>query len=57
MYLVHFRGKGSIGTTQKGIGPAYASKMNRNGIRVGELLHWDHFVTRHAGLLADLQVR
>jgi hypothetical protein len=30
--------------------------MNRNGIRVGELLHWDHFVTRHAGLLADLQV-
>jgi hypothetical protein len=30
--------------------------MNRNGIRVGELLHWDHFVTRYHGLLADLKV-
>lgn len=27
----------SIGTTKKGIGPAYASKINRIGIRVGDL--------------------
>lgn len=28
---------GKIGTTKRGIGPAYASKVVRNGIRVGEL--------------------
>lgn len=28
----------SLGTTKKGIGPAYASKATRNGIRVGDLL-------------------
>jgi adenylosuccinate synthase len=28
----------SLGTTKKGIGPAYSSKATRNGIRVGELL-------------------
>jgi len=33
------RGKGKIGTTQKGIGPAYADKINRKGIRAGLLLH------------------
>ena len=32
------RGDGRIGTTLKGIGPAYADKANRNGIRVGEVL-------------------
>lgn len=28
----------SLGTTKKGIGPAYASKANRTGIRVGDLM-------------------
>lgn len=28
----------SVGTTKKGIGPTYASKANRNGIRVGDLM-------------------
>lgn len=28
----------SLGTTKKGIGPAYASKATRNGIRVCDLL-------------------
>ena len=32
------RGDGKIGTTLKGIGPAYAEKANRNGIRVGAVL-------------------
>lgn len=27
-----------LGTTKKGIGPAYASKANRNGIRVADLV-------------------
>lgn len=29
-----------IGTTKKGIGPTYASKMNRHGLRVADLLDW-----------------
>jgi adenylosuccinate synthase len=29
----------AIGTTKKGIGPAYASKALRNGLRVGNLSH------------------
>lgn len=28
----------SLGTTKKGIGPAYSSKATRNGIRVADLL-------------------
>ena len=31
------RGKNSIGTTQKGIGPAYTDKISRKGIRIGEI--------------------
>lgn len=31
------RGQG-LGTTKKGIGPTYSSKVTRNGIRIGELL-------------------
>ena len=37
------RGDANIGTTKKGIGPAYTSKATRNGIRAGMLLHWDAF--------------
>jgi len=32
------RGTGAIGTTGKGIGPAYMDKVGRTGIRAGELL-------------------
>ncbi|NPA59608.1 MAG: adenylosuccinate synthase [Epsilonproteobacteria bacterium] len=32
------KGDKAIGTTGKGIGPAYADKINRTGFRVGELL-------------------
>lgn len=49
------RGDSSIGTTKKGIGPCYGSKIYRNGIRVGELVHWDAFCERHRGLVKDLQ--
>ncbi|XP_015510407.1 adenylosuccinate synthetase [Neodiprion virginianus] len=32
------KGKQSLGTTKKGIGPTYSSKATRNGLRVGDLL-------------------
>jgi len=32
------KGKKSLGTTKKGIGPAYASKATRNGLRLADLL-------------------
>jgi adenylosuccinate synthase len=34
-------GSGKIGTTGRGIGPAYEGKAARNGVRVGDLLHRD----------------
>lgn len=39
-------GRHKIGTTKKGIGPAYASKISRNGLRVGDLRDWNHFERR-----------
>ena len=33
------RGAGKIGTTGKGIGPAYADQASRNGLRFGDLRH------------------
>lgn len=33
------KGSDKIGTTGKGIGPAYTDKISRNGLRVGDLLH------------------
>ncbi len=33
------KGEGQIGTTKKGIGPTYADKINRIGIRMGDLLN------------------
>jgi len=35
------RGQGKIGTTGRGIGPAYADKAARRGIRMGDLLEKD----------------
>ena len=37
-----FLGKHKIGTTGRGIGPAYADKINRVGIRVHDLFNADH---------------
>jgi len=33
-----------IGTTRQGIGPCYATKMQRTGIRMGDLLYFDQIV-------------
>lgn len=37
------RGKKKLGTTKRGIGPAYSDKVSYNGIRVYDLLDWKHF--------------
>ena len=39
-------GEGKIGTTGRGIGPAYSDKTSRTGIRVGDLRDWDGFVKK-----------
>ncbi len=39
-------GQGKIGTTGRGIGPAYSDKTSRTGIRVGDLRDWDGFVKK-----------
>ena len=41
-----------LGTTKRGIGPTYASKMMRIGLRVGDLGHWNTFVEKY-NRLAD----
>jgi len=43
-------GRNKIGTTKKGIGPAYASKISRNGVRVGDLKNWEYFEQRFRAL-------
>ncbi|MDR9389097.1 MAG: adenylosuccinate synthase [Wenzhouxiangella sp.] len=35
----HKRGKGAIGTTGRGIGPAYEDKVVRHGLRLADLIH------------------
>jgi len=42
-------GKSKIGSTLKGIGPAYADKTGRNGLRLGDLLQPD-FIKRYEAL-------
>ncbi|MBC8406683.1 MAG: adenylosuccinate synthase [Planctomycetes bacterium] len=46
-------GEGKIGTTGRGIGPAYADKVARNGIRVADLLQPEYFATRLKAVLAE----
>lgn len=43
------KGEGKIGTTGKGIGPAYSDKISRNGLRVGDILH--NFEEKYAAAL------
>ena len=40
------KGEKKIGTTGRGIGPAYEDKIGRSGIRVGDLLEPEYFKTR-----------
>jgi len=51
------RGATKIGTTGKGIGPAYQEKMNRSGIRAGELKNLDSLAKKLKLIVANAQVR
>jgi adenylosuccinate synthase len=48
-------GAGSIGTTKRGIGPAYEDKVARRGLRIGDLLHRDTFARKLEANLAAWQ--
>ncbi|XP_052271930.1 adenylosuccinate synthetase-like [Dreissena polymorpha] len=61
------RGKDLIGTTKRGIGPAYSSKATRNGLRMGDLVGdfecfsnrfealVEYFKKHHTGLEIDVE--
>jgi len=40
------RGSQKIGTTGRGIGPAYEDKAARRGVRVGDLFYWQSFAAK-----------
>ncbi|MFO0124386.1 MAG: adenylosuccinate synthase [Inhella sp.] len=46
------RGSGKIGTTGKGIGPAYEDKVARRALRLQDLKHPERFATKLRDLLA-----
>lgn len=46
------RGKNKIGTTQRGIGPAYADRAARTGVRMGDTLDPDYFRAQVKNCLA-----
>lgn len=49
------KGSAKVGTTGRGIGPAYTDKISRHGIRVGELANWNAFEERYRAQLKILQ--
>ncbi|WP_028896360.1 adenylosuccinate synthase [Prevotella sp. HUN102] len=53
------KGDGKVGTTGKGIGPAYTDKTSRNGLRVGDILEnfeekYAQHKERHLKMLASM---
>ncbi|MDH8701463.1 adenylosuccinate synthase [Dysgonomonadaceae bacterium PH5-43] len=53
------KGSDKIGTTGKGIGPAYTDKVSRNGLRVGDIEYnfeekYKKAIARHEQLLRDM---
>jgi len=46
------RGAAALGTTGRGVGPAYVDKAARMGLRVGDLLDWEVLVPRLERTLA-----
>ncbi len=50
-------GDRKIGTTRRGIGPAYADKASRTGIRMGELIRPEVFRPRFAARLKEANVQ
>lgn len=45
------KGKAAIGTTGRGIGPAYEDKIARRALKVSDLLHRDRFISKLTELL------
>ena len=39
-------GNGKLGTTGRGIGPAYTDRASRRGLRAGDILNLEHFAAR-----------
>jgi adenylosuccinate synthase len=50
-------GRGSIGTTGKGIGPTYSSKASRSGIRVHHLYEFEEFSARFRTMVENKRKR
>ncbi|KAI9469830.1 MAG: Adenylosuccinate synthetase [Benjaminiella poitrasii] len=50
-------GRGSIGTTGKGIGPTYSSKASRSGIRVHHLFEFEEFSARFRSMVENKRKR
>jgi adenylosuccinate synthase len=52
------RGSNSdLGTTKKGIGPAYSSKATRSGLRIHHLFNFEEFKTKYMIALANKKKR
>jgi adenylosuccinate synthase len=49
------KGEGAIGTTKRGIGPTYASKAMRIGLRVGDLYDWKEFTEKYDKFIKDME--
>ncbi len=47
------KGEKKIGTTGRGIGPAYEDKVGRRGIRMGDLRHPEQFLARLEEIIAE----
>lgn len=45
------RGKAAIGTTGRGIGPAYEDKVSRRGLRLDDLFHRERFASKLGEIL------
>ncbi len=53
------KGSSKIGTTGKGIGPAYTDKVSRNGLRIGDIFHnfevkYTEAIARHKEMLDQM---
>ncbi|MCC8035337.1 MAG: adenylosuccinate synthase [Rikenellaceae bacterium] len=57
------KGKAKIGSTLKGIGPAYMDKTGRNGLRVGDIIsgefieRYNRLKEKHLGILSQYDYR
>jgi len=51
------RGKAAIGTTLRGIGPAYADKVARSGLRLGQMLNLETFKAAYEAHLRSANER